>query len=434
LTPTVEIRRVSEHVAQEVTLQGWLYNLRESGKLLFPLFRDGTGIIQGVVVKSAVPPEIFDRVRHLSQESSLRVSGKVRADQRAPGGYELDVSNVEVLQLIPADAPYPITPKEHGIEYLMDHRHLWLRSTRQRAILGVRHEIVKAVRDFFDDRGFTLVDTPIFTPAACEGTTTLFEVNYFDDKAYLTQSGQLYNEAAAMAVGKTYCFGPTFRAEKSKTRRHLTEFWMVEPEVAFAHLEDTMALGEELVTFVVARVLEKRRPELTTLERKIENLEKIRPPFPRLSYDEAVKTLQEKGSEIQWGGDFGGADETLLSENSEKPILVHRYPSQVKAFYMAPDPARPEVALCVDMLAPEGYGEIIGGGERLADLALLEQRLREHGLPRRAFEWYLDLRRYGTVPHSGFGMGIERVVAWICGLEHVRETIPFPRMLYRLTP
>jgi asparaginyl-tRNA synthetase len=421
-------------VAQEVTLEGWLYNLRESGKLLFPLFRDGTGIIQGVVVKSAVPPEIFDRVRGLTQESSLRVTGKVRADQRAPGGYELDVSNVEVLQLIPADAPYPITPKEHGIEYLMDHRHLWLRSTRQRAILGVRHEIIKAVRDFFDDRGFTLVDTPIFTPAACEGTTTLFEVNYFDDKAYLTQSGQLYNEAAAMAVGKTYCFGPTFRAEKSKTRRHLTEFWMVEPEVAFAHLEDTMALGEELVAFVVARVLEKRRPELTTLERKIENLEKIRPPFPRLSYDEAVKILQEKGSEIQWGGDFGGTDETLLSENSEKPILVHRYPSQVKAFYMAPDPARPDVALCVDMLAPEGYGEIIGGGERLADLALLEQRLQEHGLPRQAFEWYLDLRRYGTVPHSGFGMGIERVVAWICGLEHVRETIPFPRMLYRLTP
>ncbi len=434
MTPTVEIRRVSEHVAQEVTLEGWLYNLRESGKLLFPLFRDGTGIIQGVVVKSAVPPEIFDRVRGLTQESSLRVTGKVRADQRAPGGYELDVSNVEVLQLIPADAPYPITPKEHGIEYLMDHRHLWLRSTRQRAILGVRHEIIKAVRDFFDDRGFTLVDTPIFTPAACEGTTTLFEVNYFDDKAYLTQSGQLYNEAAAMAVGKTYCFGPTFRAEKSKTRRHLTEFWMVEPEVAFAHLEDTMALGEELVAFVVARVLEKRRPELTTLERKIENLERIRPPFPRLSYDEAVKILQEKGSEIQWGGDFGGTDETLLSENSEKPILVHRYPSQVKAFYMAPDPARPDVALCVDMLAPEGYGEIIGGGERLADLALLEQRLQEHGLPRQAFEWYLDLRRYGTVPHSGFGMGIERVVAWICGLEHVRETIPFPRMLYRLTP
>ena len=434
MLPVVEIRRISEHAGQEVTLEGWLYNLRESGKLLFPLFRDGTGIIQGVVVKSAVPPEVFDGLRGLTQESSLRVTGKVRADRRAPGGFELDVSHVEILHRIPPEIPYPITPKEHGVEYLMDHRHLWLRSTRQRAILGVRHEIIKAVRDFFDDRGFTLVDTPIFTPAACEGTTTLFEVNYFDEKAYLTQSGQLYNEAAAMAVGKTYCFGPTFRAEKSKTRRHLTEFWMVEPEVAFAHLEDTMALAEELVAFVVERVLEKRRPELQTLERKIENLERIKLPFPRLSYDEAVKILQAKGSEIQWGGDFGGTDETLLSETSEKPLLVHRYPSQVKAFYMAPDPARPEVALCVDVLAPEGYGEIIGGGERLADLTLLEQRLREHNLPRQAFEWYLDLRRYGTVPHSGFGMGIERVVAWLCGLEHVRETIPFPRMLYRLTP
>jgi asparaginyl-tRNA synthetase len=435
LPPVVEIRRVSEHAGQEVILQGWLYNLRESGKLLFPLFRDGTGIIQGVVVKSAVPPEVFDSVRGLTQESSVRVTGKVRADKRAPGGFEMDVSNVEVLQRIPAETPYPITPKDHGIEFLMDHRHLWLRSTRQRAILGVRHEIIKAIRDFFDDRGFTLVDTPIFTPSACEGTTTLFEVNYFDDKAYLTQSGQLYNEAAAMAVGKTYCFGPTFRAEKSKTRRHLTEFWMVEPEVAFAHLDDAMALGEELVAFVIGRVLEKRRPELQTLERKIENLEKVKLPFPRMSYDEAVKILQGKGSEIQWGGDFGGTDETLLSEGFEKPLLVHRYPSKVKAFYMAPDPARPEVALCVDMLAPEGYGEIIGGGERLADLALLEQRVQEEeGLSRETFEWYLDLRRYGTVPHAGFGMGIERVVAWICGLEHVRETIPFPRMLYRLTP
>ena len=434
MPPVVEIRRVSEYAGQEVILQGWLYNLRESGKLLFPLFRDGTGIIQGVVVKSAVPPEVFDSVRGLTQESSLRVTGKVRADKRAPGGFEMDVVNVEVLHRIPVESPYPITPKDHGIEFLMDHRHLWLRSTRQRAILGVRHEIIKAVRDFFDDRGFTLVDTPIFTPAACEGTTTLFEVNYFEEKAYLTQSGQLYNEATAMAVGKTYCFGPTFRAEKSKTRRHLTEFWMVEPEVAFAHLEDAMALGEELVAFILGRVLEKRRPELQTLERKVENLEKIKLPFPRLSYDEAVKILQGKGSEIQWGGDFGGADETLLSEGSERPLLVHRYPSQVKAFYMAPDPVRPEVALCVDMLAPEGYGEIIGGGERLADLALLEQRIQEHQLPRKAFEWYLDLRRYGTVPHSGFGMGIERVVAWICGLEHVRETIPFPRMLYRLTP
>jgi asparaginyl-tRNA synthetase len=434
LPPVVEIRRVSEHAGQEVTLQGWLYNLRESGKLLFPLFRDGTGIIQGVIPRSAVPPEVFERVRGLTQESSLRVIGKVRADKRAPGGFELDVSDVEVLQRVPVEAPYPITPKEHGTEFLMDHRHLWLRSTRQRAILGVRHEVIKAARDFLDERGFTLVDTPIFTPSACEGTTTLFEVNYFEDKAYLTQSGQLYNEAAAMAVGKTYCFGPTFRAEKSKTRRHLTEFWMVEPEVAFAQLEDIMTLGEELVAFIVARVLEKRRRELTTLERKIENLEKVTLPFPRLSYDEAVKVLQGKGSEIQWGGDFGGTDETLLSGVSEKPILVHRYPSHVKAFYMAPDPSRPEVALCVDMLAPEGHGEIIGGGERLADLALLEQRIEQGNLPRQPFEWYLDLRRYGTVPHSGFGMGIERVVGWICGLEHVRETIPFPRMLYRLTP
>ena len=430
----VEIRHLSEHLGEEVTLQAWLYNLRESGKLLFPLFRDGTGIVQGVVVKNAVAPETFEAVRSLTQESSVRVTGKVRADKRAPGGFEMDVSGVDVLQRVPPETAYPITPKEHGIEFLMDHRHLWLRSTRQRAILGVRHEIIRAVRDFFDDRGFTLVDTPIFTPSACEGTTTLFEVNYFDDKAYLTQSGQLYNEAAAMAVGKTYCFGPTFRAEKSKTRRHLTEFWMVEPEVAFAHLDDVMKLGEELVASVIARVLENRRAELQILERKIENLEKVQLPFPRVSYDDAVKILQGKGSEIQWGGDFGGADETLLSEGFERPILVHRYPSQIKAFYMAPDAARPEVALCVDMLAPEGYGEIIGGGERLADIALLEQRLAEHQLPREAFEWYLDLRRYGTVPHSGFGMGIERVVAWICGLEHVRETIPFPRMLYRLKP
>jgi asparaginyl-tRNA synthetase len=437
LPPRVEIRNVSGFEGQEVVIQGWLYNLRESGKLLFPIFRDGTGTIQGVVVKNAVTPEVFERTRNLTQESSLHVTGKVRVDRRAPGGFELDVSNLEVMQLVPIDNPYPITPKEHGTEFLMDHRHLWLRSTRQRAILGVRHEIIKATRDFFDERGFTLVDTPIFTPSACEGTTTLFEVNYFDDKAYLTQSGQLYNEAAAAAVGKTYCFGPTFRAEKSKTRRHLTEFWMVEPEVAFAYLDDAMVLGEELVAFVVQRVLEKRRMELQTLERNVTKLEKcIRPggPFPRLSYDEAVKILQGKGSEIQWGGDFGGTDETLLSECFDKPVLVHRYPSQVKAFYMAPDPQRPEVALCVDMLAPEGYGEIIGGGERLADYDLLVKRLEEAKLPRQAFEWYLDLRRFGTVPHAGFGMGIERVVAWVCGLEHVRETIPFPRMLYRLTP
>ena len=386
------------------------------------------------MVKSAVTPEVFERARGLTQESSLRVSGRVRADQRAPGGFELDVSNLEVVQRVPSDNPYPITPKEHGIEFLMDHRHLWLRSARQRAILGVRHEIIKACRDFFDDRGFTLVDTPIFTPAACEGTTTLFEVNYFDDKAYLTQSGQLYNEAAAAAVGKTYCFGPTFRAEKSKTRRHLTEFWMVEPEVAFASLEDACALAEGLVAFVVERVLSKRRAELGVLDRNVANLEKVKLPFPRLSYDEAVKILQEKGSEIQWGSDFGGTDETLLSERFDKPALVTRYPRQVKAFYMASDAVRPEVALCVDVLAPEGYGEIIGGGERLADYEELLRRIEKEKLPRQAFEWYLDLRRYGSAPHAGFGMGIERVVAWICGLEHVRETIPFPRMLYRLTP
>jgi asparaginyl-tRNA synthetase len=437
VTPVVEVSNVGNYVGEQVLIRGWLYNLRESGKILFPLFRDGTGIIQGVVVKSAVSPEVFERVRDLTQESSVEVTGKVREDKRAPGGYELDVSGLEVLQRVPAESPYPITPKDHGIEFLMDHRHLWLRSTRQHAVLKIRHEIIKACRDFFDERGFTLVDTPIFTPAACEGTTTLFEVNYFDDKAYLTQSGQLYNEAAAMAVGKTYCFGPTFRAEKSKTRRHLTEFWMIEPEVAFAHLDDAMALAEQLIAFVVGCVLEKRRPELQTLGRDVSKLEKCTSsnlPFPRLSYDDAVKQLQGKGSEIQWGGDFGGTDETILSENSERPILVHCYPSQVKAFYMAPDPARPEVALCVDVLAPEGYGEIIGGGERLADEKLLLQRIEENKLPRQAFEWYLDLRRYGTVPHAGFGMGIERVVAWICGLEHVRETIPFPRMLNRLTP
>lgn len=432
--PIVEIRNLSRHVDQEVTVEGWLYNLRESGKILFPIFRDGTGLVQGVVVKSVVPPELFEAARALTQESSLRVTGKVRAEPRAPGGYELGVTGLEVLQLVPADQPYPITPKEHGVEFLMDHRHLWLRSTRQRAILGVRHQIIRACRDFFDDRGFVLVDTPILTPSACEGTTTLFEVDYFDQKAYLAQSGQLYSEAAIMSVGKSYCFGPTFRAEKSKTRRHLMEFWMVEPEVAFAGLDDVMQLAEDLVASVVARVLEKCRPDLETLGRDVSKLERCTPPFPRISYDEAIKILKEKGGEIEWGGDFGGTDETLLAESFDRPVLVHRYPTQIKAFYMRPDPERPELALCVDMLAPEGYGEIIGGSERLADYDLLVKRMEESKLPREAFEWYLDLRRYGSVPHSGFGMGIERVVAWICGLEHVRETIPFPRMLYRLTP
>lgn len=435
MTPRVEIRRIGEYEGQQVEIDGWLHNLRESGKLLFPIIRDGTGWIQGVAAKSAASPEVFAALKGLTHESSLRVQGKVRADTRAPGGYEIDISNAEVIQRVAPEQPYPISLKEHGVDFLMDHRHLWLRSSRQHAILGIRHEVVRAARDFLDDRGFTLVDTPIFTPSACEGTTSLFEVNYFDDKAYLTQSGQLYNEAAAAAVGKTYCFGPVFRAEKSKTRRHLTEFWMVEPEVAFAGLDDICKLGEEMVAFIIGRVLERRQVELKTMERDLSKLEPCaRAPFPRITYDDAIEILRKRGSAIEWGADFGGTDETLLSDQFQQPVLITRYPSAVKAFYMAPDPARPDLALCVDMLAPEGYGEIIGGGERLADYDLLSRRIEEHKLPREAFEWYLDLRRYGSVPHAGFGMGIERVVGWICGLEHVRETIPFPRMLYRLTP
>lgn len=428
------IEDVGKHVGQEVTLKGWLHHKRSSGKIQFVIVRDGTGYIQGVIVKNAVSAEIFAAAGSLTHESSLAVTGKVREDARAPSGYELDVTDMKVYQEVSKEDPFPITPKEHGIEFLMDQRHLWIRSTRQRAILKIRHEIIKAVRDFFDNDGFTLCDTPIFTPAACEGTTTLFEVKYFDEKAYLTQSGQLYNEATAAALGKVYCFGPTFRAEKSKTRRHLTEFWMVEPEVAYATVEDTMELAERMITFIVQRVLEKRSAELKSIERDLSKLEKIAPPFPRISYDEAVKILQKNGSEIQWGGDFGGADETIISQQFDKPVMVHRYPTAIKAFYMETDPARPEVALCVDVLAPEGYGEIVGGGQRAASYDLLIQRIQEHQLPREAFEWYLDLRKYGAVPHAGFGMGIERAVTWICGLEHVRETIPFPRMLYRLTP
>ena len=370
----------------------------------------------------------------LTHESSIELTGKVRADSRAPSGFELDVRGLKIYQEVSKDEPFPITPKEHGIEFLMDHRHLWIRSTRQRAILKVRHEIIKAVRDFFDDDGFTLCDTPVLTPAACEGTTTLFEVKYFEDKAFLTQSGQLYNEATAEALGKVYCFGPTFRAEKSKTRRHLTEFWMVEPEVAYATVDDMLDLAERMITFVVQRCLVRRSEELKALERDLSKLEKVSVPFPRISYDEAVALLQKHGSEIQWGSDFGGGDETIISQQFDKPVMVHRYPTAVKAFYMEPDPARPEVALCVDVLAPEGYGEIVGGGQRIASYDLLAQRIKEHDLPREAFEWYLDLRKFGSVPHSGFGMGIERAVTWICGLEHVRETIPFPRMLYRLNP
>ena len=440
-TPVIStIREIGRHEGQTVTIRGWLYNLRASGKLLFPIFRDGSGIIQGVVAKQAVPPELFDAIKGLTQESSVIVTGKVRADQRAPGGYELDVVDATVVQRVNPDDPYPITPKEHGVDFLMEHRHLWLRSPRQAAILRVRAEIIKAARDFFDDRGFTLTDPPILTPAACEGTTTLFPVDYFEEQAFLTQSGQLYIEATAMALGKVYSFGPTFRAEKSKTRRHLTEFWMVEPEVAYLQLDGLMELAEEFITFLVTRCLEKRRPELETIGRDIPKLEKIATPFPRITYDDAVKMLQEghaRGlveNKFEYGGDFGSPDETYISSQFDRPVMIHRYPAAVKAFYMEPDPQRPDLALCVDVLAPEGYGEIIGGSQRMGSYEKLLERIHQHELPEEAFKWYLDLRKFGGVPHAGFGMGIERAVAWICGLEHVRETIPFPRMLHRLYP
>jgi asparaginyl-tRNA synthetase len=428
----VYIEDIAKHEGAEVTIKGWLHNRRSSGKIHFLILRDGSGFIQAVMSKAVVGEEMFKAADHLAQETSIIVTGTARADKRAPSGYEIDVSRYEVVS---EAHDYPITPKEHGVDYLLDRRHLWIRAERQQAILRIRHEVIDAVRDFFNSRGFILADTPIFTPAACEGTTTLFPAQYFDEQtAYLTQSGQLYNEANAMALGRVYCFGPTFRAEKSKTRRHLTEFWMVEPEVAYAELTDVMDLAEDLVVSTVGRVLDNRRRELDVLGRDVAKLEGIQKPFPRKSYDDAVKTLQAKGLSIEWGGDFGGPDETALSEETDRPVIVHRYPAAVKAFYMKPDPERPEVVLGFDMLAPEGYGEIIGGGERLADLNLLQQRLREHNLPPEPFEWYLDLRRYGSVPHGGFGMGIERVVAWICKLEHVRETIPYPRMLYRLYP
>jgi asparaginyl-tRNA synthetase len=440
MTPVVEIREIGRHEGQLVKLRGWLYNLRESGKLLFPILRDGSGIIQGVVAKNAVSEQVFSALKGLTQESSLAVEGKVRRDQRAPGGYELDVSGAEVLQRVPESDPFPIALKEHGVDFLMEQRHLWIRTPRQSSILRVRAEIIKAARNFLDERGFTLTDPPILTPAACEGTTTLFPVDYFDAPAYLTQSGQLYIEATAMALGKVYSFGPTFRAEKSKTRRHLTEFWMLEPEIAFARLGDLMDLAESLIVSMVERCLEKRRADLETIGRDLKKLTAIKPPFPRIRYDEAVEMLQEghrKGElehRFEWGGDLGSPDETYLSSRFDKPVMIHRYPAAVKAFYMEPDPERPELALCVDVLAPEGYGEIIGGSQRLASYDLLLARIRQHGLPEEAFRWYLDLRKYGTVEHGGFGMGIERMVAWICGLEHVRETIPFARTLNRLYP
>ncbi|MGH7228689.1 MAG: asparagine--tRNA ligase [Nitrospiraceae bacterium] len=429
--PIVYIQEISSHVGQEATIRGWLRHRRASGKIQFLVIRDGTGELQAVVSKGTVGEEQFAQSAELTQESSLTLTGTVRQDARAQGGYELDVTRMQVVQVA---EPFPIQPKEHGVGFLMEHRHLWLRSSRQHAILRIRHEIIRACRTFFDERGFVLVDAPIFTPNACEGTTTLFQTEYFDEKAYLTQSGQLYSEATAAAFGKVYCFGPTFRAEKSKTRRHLMEFWMVEPEVAFAELSDMMDLAEAFISFVVQQVLESRKADLAVLERDTTKLERVAAPLPRIMYEEAVSLLQKKGNPIQIGDDFGGDEETLLSSEFDRPVIVHRYPSAIKAFYMQNDPVRPDLALCMDVLAPEGYGEIIGGGQRIHEYDKLMTRIKEHKLSEEAFRWYLDLRRYGSVPHAGFGMGIERVVAWICGLDHVRETIPFPRMLYKLYP
>ena len=429
----IYINELAQHVGEEVQLHGWVYNKRSSGKVKFLLLRDGTGIVQAVIVKGQVSDEVINVFESLTQESSLSIRGKVRKEDRAPGGYELDLTDIPKVYQIAHE--YPITPKEHGIEFLADRRHLWLRSARQHAIMRVRHRIIKSIRDFFDGRGFTLVDSPILTPAACEGTSTLFDTDYFDlGKAYLTQSGQLYAEASAMAMGKVYCFGPTFRAEKSKTRRHLTEFWMVEPEVAFNDLNDNMDLAEDFLEYIVQSVLKDCLPELKVLERDITKLQNVKKPLPRITYDEAVKILIGKGLPFEWGNDLGGTDETVVSEQFDRPVMVHRYPSEVKAFYMKRDPENPKVALAVDVLAPEGYGEIIGGSQREDDLDVLLARIKEHKLPQEAFEWYIDLRRFGSVPHSGFGLGVERTVGWICGLEHVRETIPFPRMIYRNTP
>ena len=427
-----EIGSIGTYLGQEVLLKGWVYNIRSSGKIIFILVRDGTGLIQCVVEKSSAGEELFERAATLTQESSIEIRGSVREDKRAPGGYEMNATGLAVIQLA---EHYPITPKEHGTDFLMDNRHLWLRSQRQHAIMKVRAGLIRFIREFFDSRGFVCMDTAIFTPNACEGTTTLFETDYFGDKAYLTQSGQLYNEATAAAFGKVYCFGPTFRAEKSKTRRHLIEFWMVEPEVAFAELDDIIQLAEDFVVEIVGRSLESYRKLLVeVLERDTAALERVQRPFPRISYDEAAGILKAKGAAFEYGSDFGGTDETLLSEKFDRPFFVHRFPSAIKAFYMQPDPHDPKLSLSVDLLASEGYGEIIGGGQRIHDLALLERRLEENELPKKAFQWYLDLRRYGTFPHAGFGLGVERTLSYICGLTHVRETIPFPRLINRLTP
>lgn len=428
---TALIENISKYEGKEVQIKGWLYNKRSSGKLHFLQLRDGTGIIQAVIFKNDVTPEVFELADKITQESSIIVTGTVKADARSPIGFELSAKDLRLVQMAES---YPITPKEHGIDYLMDYRHLWLRSKRQHAIMKIRHEIIKASRDYFDNNGFTLIDSPILTPSACEGTSTLFETEYFDTKAYLTQSGQLYNEASCMAFGKVYCFGPTFRAEKSKTRRHLNEFWMIEPEMAYCDLDEDMRVQEEYLSYVVQSVLKNREKELAVLERDLTSLKKVIPPFPRISYDEAVEILKKEGVDFKWGGDFGGGDETVVAGKFDKPFFVHRYPVECKAFYMKEDPNNNKLALCADLLAPEGYGEIIGGGQREDNIEILEKKIELHQLPKEAYNWYLDLRKYGSVPHSGFGLGIERVVSWIGGLEHIRETIPFPRTLNRIYP
>ena len=438
--PLATVATLGQYEGQSVTLRGWLYNMRESGKLVFPIFRDGTGTVQGVAHKSGVSAEVFEALKSLTQESSVIVSGKVRADQRAKGGFELDVQNIEVIQRVPESDPYPISLKEHGVDFLMERRHLWIRSPRQSAILRIRAEIMRAAAEYFDSNGFIRTDPPILTPAACEGTSTLFPVDYFGDPAFLTQSGQLYIESTALALGKVYSFGPTFRAEKSKTRRHLTEFWMIEPEVAFLDLDGLLELAENFLSHIVQSVVKNRAPELGVIGRDVAKLQAIVPPFPRLRYDEAADMLNQAHKDgklenaFEYGNDFGSPDETWLSSQYDRPVMVHRYPADVKAFYMEPDPKDPKYALCVDVLAPEGYGEVIGGSQRVSSFELLNARIEHHNLPKEAFQWYLDLRRYGSVPHSGFGMGIERAVAWICGLDHVRETIPFARTLHRIYP
>ncbi|MDP6397101.1 MAG: asparagine--tRNA ligase [Candidatus Marinimicrobia bacterium] len=425
------IADLADHVGKEVILNGWVYNKRSSGKIWFLILRDGTGYTQGVVAQENVPNEVFDLEPALTQESSVSMAGLVKKDKRSIGGYELDVSNIKVHQIA---EEYPITKKEHGTAFLMDNRHLWLRSRKQNAVLKVRAETVRAIRDYFDSNGFVNLDTPIFTANACEGTTTLFETEYFGQKAFLAQSGQLYNEANIMSFGKVYCFGPTFRAEKSKTRRHLTEFWMVEPEIAYCDLDENMGWGEGLICHIAEWALNNCQEQLEVLERDTSQLEKIKSPFPRISYTEAVDILNTKGEKFEWGGDFGGGDETVISEHFDGPVIVHRFPAAIKAFYMKRDPENEKLALGMDILAPEGYGEVIGGGEREHDHDTLVKRINEHKLPEDAFQWYLDLRKYGTVPHSGFGLGVERTVSWICGITHLREAIPFPRMIYRLEP